>query len=103
MYESFTYINIDGGSASLSGLRGPSKDTSANVFWLVPRIVNNLFTGRTETLTKIMNAISSGHCRLRQQRFIITGMGGQGKSEVCLQIANKVRQAYVKFVSFCGN
>jgi len=27
--------------------------------------------------------------------IVITGMGGQGKSEVCLQLANRVRQLYV--------
>ena len=93
-------MNIDGCSAFLPGLRGSSKDTSANVFWLVPRIVNNLFTGRTETLTKIMNAIKNSRCIPLQHRFIITGMGGQGKSEVCLQIANKIRQEYVKLAFF---
>ena len=95
-YKNFAYVNIDICSASLPGLRGPPKDTSANMVWLVPCIVNNLFTGRTETLAKIINAISDSRHILQQHRFIITGMGGQGKSEVCLQIANKVRQEYVK-------
>ena len=78
--------------ARLPGLRGPPKDVSANIIWLVPHVVNNLFTGRTETLTKIMNALSNSRYMQQQHRYIITGMGGQGKSEICLQIANKVRQ-----------
>lgn len=78
--------------ASVLGLRGPLKDVSANVLWLVPRVVINLFTGRTETPTKIMNAIDNSRRMQQQHRFINTGMGGQGKSEICLQIANKLRQ-----------
>ena len=31
----------------------------------------------------------------RQRRYVITGLGGQGKSEVCLKVANLVREAYV--------
>lgn len=88
VYKNFAYVNIDVRNASLPGLRGPPKDTSANMVWLVPRIVNNIFTGRTKTPTKIKNAISESRCIPQQHRFIITGMGGQGKSEVCLQIAN---------------
>ncbi len=69
-----------------------------NVHWLVPRAVNTLFTGRTEVLNTIKNAICSDqktHGIKQQQRFVITGMGGQGKSEVCLKIADMVRQEYV--------
>ncbi|MCJ1347810.1 hypothetical protein MMC31_006039 [Peltigera leucophlebia] len=82
--------------ASLPELLGPPTYDSGNIIWLVPRIVNNLFTGRAETLTKIMNAVSSSRCTQQQRRYIITGMGGQGKSEICLQIANTVRQKCVK-------
>ena len=95
-------MNIVNCSASLPELSGPPKDISANKFWLVPRIVNNLFTGRTEIIAKIMNAISNSRHMTQQHRFIIGGMGGQGKSEICLQIANKLRQEYVKSI-FCGN
>ena len=76
---------------------------SMNVHWLVPRTVNSNFTGRTEVLAKIKDAIQSNHHAAdakQQQRFIITGMGGQGKSEVCLKIADMVRQQYVEFTSF---
>lgn len=78
--------------ASVLELREPLKDVSANVVWLLPRVANNFFTGRTETLTKIMNAIDNSRRMQQQHRFIITGMGGQGKSEICVQIANKLRQ-----------
>ena len=92
----FAYVNIDNCSASLPGLSGPPKDISTNRIWSVPRTVSNLFTGRTDIIAKIMNAISDSRHMTQQHRFIIGGMGGQGKSEICLQIANKVRQEYVK-------
>jgi hypothetical protein len=59
---------------------------SVNVYWLVPRTVNNNFTRRTEVLAKIKDAIQNNYCvtgAKQQQRISITGMGGQGKSEVC--------------------
>lgn len=87
---------------SLPGLRGNPKDISANMIWLVPCIVNSLFTGRVETITKIMNAISNSPCTQQQHRYIITGTGGQGKSEICLQIANKGWQKYVKLTFSVG-
>jgi nucleoside-triphosphatase THEP1 len=31
----------------------------------------------------------------QQRRFVITGMGGQGKSEICLKVADLVRERYV--------
>lgn len=92
-------MNIDHCSASLPELSGPPKDNSTNMIWSVPRIVNNLFTGRTRIIAKIMNAISNSRRMTQQHRFIIGGMGGQGKSEICLQIANKVREEYVKLYS----
>jgi hypothetical protein len=70
-------------------------EASVNEHWLVPRIVNNLFTGRREVLTMIRNAIYSNQkasSTKEQQRFIIMGMGGQGKSEICLKIADMVRK-----------
>jgi adenylylsulfate kinase-like enzyme len=58
--------------------------------------VNSLFTGRTELLVRIQavlrgNTTSSN----KQKRFVITGLGGQGKSEICLQVANSLRDEYV--------
>lgn len=55
---------------------------------------SNNFTRRTEVLAKIKDAIQNNHCATgakQQQRFVITGMEGQGKNEVCLKIADMVR------------
>ncbi|KAF4549286.1 Hypothetical protein D9617_22g066310 [Elsinoe fawcettii] len=69
----------------------------ANEHWMVRRTSNHLFTGRRTILGKIETALSK---RLEKKSpskpccIVITGMGGQGKSEVCLRIANKMRHRF---------
>ncbi|KAM0157263.1 hypothetical protein ACHAPG_004757, partial [Botrytis cinerea] len=67
-----------------------------NVHWMVPRTINPLFTGRNELLHRIQEAIhyDSTSDLNKQKRFVITGLGGQGKSEICLQIANQMRKEF---------
>lgn len=63
-----------------------------NTHWKVPRRVNTLFTGRTELLSRIKSAMQgeSEHDNV----FVITGLGGLGKSEICLRIAHETREEY---------
>ncbi|TLD26576.1 hypothetical protein PspLS_04347 [Pyricularia sp. CBS 133598] len=61
--------------------------------WLVPRAVNPLFTGRFTILETIERAIEQEIPGCHKV-FALTGLGGQGKSEVCLQVANRVRQRF---------
>jgi tetratricopeptide (TPR) repeat protein len=63
----------------------------------VTRSVNHLFTGREGILSKIEEILQRSFEETDvcfQRRFVITGMGGQGKSEICLKIANTMRQRY---------
>ena len=65
-----------------------------NVHHLVPRTPNSLFTGRTEILHYIRGCLTSNdndHVGL-PRTFVITGMGGQGKSEICLKLAHDIRE-----------
>lgn len=68
-----------------------------NVHWMVPRAVNSLFTGRSDLLSRIQRALQSESVSAAQfqRRFVITGLGGQGKSEICLQSASLMKQKYV--------
>lgn len=68
-----------------------------NVHWMVPRAINSLFTGRDNLLVRIEKAlyIDSPSTIETQRKFVITGLGGQGKSEICLQVANLMREKYV--------
>jgi FlaA1/EpsC-like NDP-sugar epimerase len=76
---------------------GAGANIHGNVHWMVPRAINSLFTGRSDLLSRIQRAlqsepISAAQC---QRRFVITGLGGQGKSELCLQVASLMKQKYV--------
>ena len=66
-----------------------------NVHWVVPRGVSTIFTGRQEILREVEDAILHSSCHEQQKRYIITGLGGLGKSELCLKIANDLRESYV--------
>ncbi|MDI1493453.1 MAG: hypothetical protein OHK93_005243 [Ramalina farinacea] len=75
-------------------MRAPSKPTHTH--WTVTRSINTLFTGRSELLAKledIARGAVNDSSRHDQCRVVITGIGGQGKSEICLQLAHRVRQA----------
>jgi ABC-type dipeptide/oligopeptide/nickel transport system ATPase subunit len=66
-----------------------------NVHWTVKRSMNNLFVGRDVILTTIEESLRRTYQdvnTIRQQRFVITGIGGQGKSEICLQLVYRVRR-----------
>ena len=65
---------------------------AGNIHWKVPRATNSLFTGRKKVLERVKNILRRDVPD--QKRFIITGLGGLGKSEICLKIANEMRQEY---------
>ncbi|KAI1770819.1 TPR-like protein [Hypoxylon cercidicola] len=67
--------------------------SAKNVHWLVPRSVNSMFTGRRDVVDKIKRALVPPTTDT-QERFVVTGMGGQGKSEVCLKVANELREQF---------
>jgi len=72
-----------------------SVQDSGNVHWRITQISNPLFTGRDDVLDLIERTLRAavGDTTPKQQcRIVISGMGGLGKSEICLQIANRVRQ-----------
>jgi hypothetical protein len=73
----------------------------SNVHWCIPRPINTLFTGRAEILKRIENAITITGDVNMQRRFVITGIGGQGKSEICLKMVDRVRDTWVN-VAFCN-
>jgi hypothetical protein len=70
-----------------------------NVHWKVPRTVNSLFTGRIELLVRIQTFLRSDTTSSnKQKRFVITGLGGQGKSEICLRVLNLMKDEYVLII-----
>jgi len=65
------------------------------VHFMVPRSVNRLFRGRTQAVMRICRAIKPENGVTHQKRYVITGIGGQGKSELCLNVADQARDVYV--------
>ena len=64
---------------------------------MVPRAINNLFTGRTKLIRQVQESLRNNQAidSSKQRRFVITGLGGQGKSEICLKVASLMREEYV--------
>lgn len=61
---------------------------------MVPRTANPLFTGRHDLLQELEDVVRDAvYCPWDRApcRIVISGMGGQGKSEVCLQLAPRLR------------
>lgn len=61
---------------------------------MVPRSANPLFTGRQQLLQELEDTVRDAvFCPWErvQCRVVISGIGGQGKSEVCLQLARRLR------------
>ncbi|KAH7092522.1 hypothetical protein FB567DRAFT_625504 [Paraphoma chrysanthemicola] len=75
--------------------RPHNADPTGNIHWIVPRTVNSLFTGRTELIDRIKRALhdDGGHTTV-QKRLVLTGIGGIGKSEVCLTLADAMREDF---------
>ncbi|KFY02433.1 hypothetical protein O988_02162 [Pseudogymnoascus sp. VKM F-3808] len=88
---------VDNGPSIVASRHQSKKSEAAgNKHWLVPRSVNRLFTGRSEIIDRIKGAIrddSTQHAD-KQKVFVITGLGGMGKTEICLQLANTLREEF---------
>ena len=68
---------------------------------MVSRPSNNLFTGRGNLLLRIQKVFLCDQTSPdKQKRFVITGLGGQGKGEICLKVANQMREEYVYNYAF---
>lgn len=65
-----------------------------NAHWIVKKSLTSFFTGRVDLIKRLRDALQwDGQASqvLEQVRLVITGMGGQGKSELCLKVANSLR------------
>ncbi len=65
---------------------------------MVPRATNPLYTGREELGELLTQSFSYNPSTppKRQRTFVIYGIGGAGKSEVCLRFAEDHRDKYVR-------
>ncbi|KAF9634837.1 hypothetical protein BFW01_g5732 [Lasiodiplodia theobromae] len=70
-----------------------NEKSNQNRHWIVGKSTSNLFTGREVEIQMIQTALQTPHPTAEGQPsvFLLTGTGGQGKSELCLKIAENMR------------
>jgi hypothetical protein len=85
---------VDNGLSIVTSRYQANGEGAGNKHWMIPRAVSRLFTGRSEIIDKIKGALQDDRAQhVEQQKvFVITGLGGLGKSEICLQVANLWRE-----------
>lgn len=68
---------------------------------MVPRAVNPLYTGRGELGERLAQIFSFDPSTpsIQQRTFVIIGVGGIGKSEVCLKFVEDHGDEYVEILS----
>ena len=69
-----------------------------NEFFDIPQAVSSDYTGRArylEELQDILVASTTNQHELQQQRFVVYGMGGSGKTQFCCKFAQENRKRYL--------
>lgn len=69
--------------------------TVQNIHYLVPRSVSSIFTGRQdicERLQEVCSPCVPVTAQAVQKRFVVVGLGGVGKTQVCLKFAQENRE-----------
>ena len=65
-----------------------------NKHFEVPRGPSTSFTGREEVLTRLETRCLPSSNSKQQRRFVIHGLGGSGKTQICLKFAEDNREEY---------
>jgi hypothetical protein len=63
-----------------------------NEFYVVPHAASEHFTGRNEIRERLSGALLSCRTSKTQQRFVLYGLGGSGKTQICLKFAEDNRE-----------
>lgn len=63
-------------------------------YYLVPNSANAQFTGRIEICEILSELVVTREYADLQQRFVLYGMGGSGKTQICLKFAEDYRKRY---------
>jgi signal recognition particle GTPase len=66
-----------------------------NELFLVPQCLSHNFTGRDEIRRRLRNCLISNRFipSRTQQRFVLHGLRGSGKTQICLKFAQEHREA----------
>lgn len=69
--------------------------TAPNKFFDIPQGVSSVYTGRSLLLEKLQNIFftaNAGQTEQQQQRFVIFGLSGSGKTQFCSKFAEQNRE-----------
>lgn len=67
-----------------------------NKHFEVPHHVSPVFTGQAQIGRRLETVFApSSHERAKQRRFVLFGMGGSGKTQICLQYVYTRRDRYI--------
>ena len=80
LYTSFAYMNLDVCSA-----------LSYNKHYYIPHTLSAIFTGRDDIVQKIYEGFFSSNT-IEQKRFVLYGLGGSGKTQICIRFAQEYRE-----------
>ena len=70
---------------------------SFNQYYEVPYNVSSVFTGRGDILRKLHDTCVPRQGQILdgvQNRYVIHGLGGSGKTQICLKFAHDCREKY---------
>ncbi|KAI4260743.1 MAG: hypothetical protein LQ352_000135 [Teloschistes flavicans] len=94
--------HLDPDNISYSGPTTPPS-RFRNKYFEVPRDPSSVFTGRDEVRERLHACYSpSGKTKIQRQqkRFVIYGLGGSGKTQVCLKFAEDYREEWAHPIYF---
>ena len=68
-----------------------------NKYFEVPRSVSSIFTGREDICRDLQERCLPSHppsAQKTQRRYVLYGLGGSGKTQICLKFAQDHRERY---------
>jgi len=68
-----------------------------NEYYVIPHTTNSNFTGRNDIRRQLKETLIGDEYEVKraQQRFVLYGLGGSGKTELCLKFAQDYKQGRV--------
>jgi hypothetical protein len=75
---------------------------SNNKHFEVPHLLSPVFTGRHEDLQRLTQSFEVGPLPQVgfQRRFVLFGLGGSSKTQICLKYIQEHRERYVRYEGY---
>ena len=96
-YEAAELVASDPQSGKSLVIYDKYATTFRNKHYRVPYTASNIFTGRKDVSQRLEKSFLSKSAKINspvQKRFVLYGLGGQGKTQFCLKFIQDYRQRY---------